>query len=132
MPYLRRMRQASTGFGSLLNNARSVSGAGGVTHDARLANAAQAHAEDMLRNNYFSHEGLNGSTLGARVRAAGYTPGHVGENIAQGQQTEAEVFESWMNSSGHRKNNLNPKFNHFGLGTAGSGSQKRWVLVLAQ
>lgn len=119
-------------FGGLLNNTRAANGAGAVAFDARLGQAAQSHADDMLRQNYLSHDGKNGSTVGTRVRAAGYNWTAVAENIAQGQQTEESVMQSWTNSSGHHRNNINPTYEHFGLGKAGSGGDKRWVLVLAR
>jgi uncharacterized protein YkwD len=39
----------------------------------------------------------------------------------------------WMNSSGHRRNMLDPRFRRFGLASASaSGSPERyWALVLA-
>ena len=122
---------ATQNFASLLNNARAGNGAGAVSFDARLGRAAQAHANDMLANNYFSHTGLNNSSPGDRIAAQGYDWSTYGENIARGQQTEADVFRAWQNSSGHRRNNLNPNFEDFGLAKAGTGSNKYWVLVLA-
>ena len=122
---------APNNFASLLNGARAGVGAGAVSYDARLGSAALAHAEDMRANNYFSHTGRNGSTPGDRIRAAGYNWRTYGENIARGQQTEEEVFQAWQNSDGHRRNNLNPNFEDFGLAKAGSGSNKYWVLLLA-
>ena len=41
-----------------------------------------------------------------------------GENIAMGQRTPQEVMNSWMNSSGHRANILNPSFTTLGVGIA--------------
>lgn len=118
-------------FAGMLNGARASSGAGAVSFDARLGRAAQAHANDMLANGYFSHTGLNGSSAGDRIRAQGYNWRTYGENIARGQQTEEQVFNGWQNSSGHRANNLNPNFEDFGLAKAGNGSNRYWVLVLA-
>lgn len=120
-----------TSFAGMLNNVRAANGAGAVAYDARLGAAAQGHANDMLANNYFSHTGLNGSTAGQRITAAGYNWRTYGENIARGQTSEAQVLEGWQNSAGHRRNNLNPAFEDFALAKAGSGSSTRWVLVLA-
>src|ERR1700742_1298306 len=55
-----------------------------------LAKAAFAHAKDMSKHNYFSHQSLDGKTSDQRVLAAGYgyqgfKSYQVGENIAQGQ-----------------------------------------------
>ena len=117
-------------FAGLLNNVRFANSASPVTFDARLGEAAQTHASDMLAQNYFSHTGLNGSTAGERITAAGYTWRTYGENIAQGQTSQAQVLTAWTNSSGHHANNINPNFEDFGLGKAGTGSNTRWVLVL--
>lgn len=40
----------------------------------------------------------------------------VGENIARGQSSPAEVVNDWMNSPGHRANILNPNFHKIGIG----------------
>jgi uncharacterized protein YkwD len=117
-------------FAGLLNNVRATHGAGNVVYDARLGRAAQGHANDMVANDFFSHTGSNGSNLGQRVAAQGYNYSIVGENIAQGQQTVQSAMTSWTNSPGHHANNINPAFEDFALGVAGTGSEKTWVLVL--
>ena len=86
----------------------------------------------MLENNYFSHTGLNGSSPGQRISAEGYNWQTYGENIAKGQTSESQVLNAWVNSPGHQANNVNPNFEDFGLGKAGSGSSSHWVLVLAK
>lgn len=118
-------------FDSMLNNVRSVNGANPVTYNARLGRAAQGHADDMLANNFFSHTGSNGSSVGQRVTAQGYVWRTVGENIARGQIDEEAVLRAWVNSPGHQRNNVNPNFEDFALAKAGVGSQQYWVLVLA-
>ncbi len=118
-------------FGSLLNDVRLSNSAGPVAFDARLANAAQGHANDMQANNYFSHTGRNGSSAGDRISDAGYRWRTYGENIARGQRTEEEVLDAWTNSPGHHANNINPNFEDFGLAKAGSGNGTYWVLLLA-
>ena len=70
---------------------------------------AQTHAEWMAANTRLTHQPL-GKIL-KRWRTAG-------ENIACGQQAEAEVMRSWLNSSGHRTNILNRNFTHVGFGIA--------------
>jgi uncharacterized protein YkwD len=117
-------------FSGLLNNVRSANSASPVKFDARLSNAAQNHANDMLAKNYFSHTGLDGSTPGDRITAAGYNWRTYGENIAQGHPNQEAVFQGWTNSPGHHANNINPNFEDFGLAKAGTGADARWVLVL--
>ena len=119
-------------FGGLLNDVRSVAGVGDVEYDERLARAAQTHATDMLTQNYLSHDGLNGSTIVSRAEAQGYDNwATIGENIAQGNTDLPGVLNLWQNSTtGHRENNLNPDYQDFGFGSAGSGNDTRWVLML--
>ncbi|MCS6928895.1 MAG: CAP domain-containing protein [Saprospiraceae bacterium] len=95
--------------------------------DERLNAAAQVHAEDMQRRNYFKHTTPEGRTPAHRVSQAGYSWAQVGENIAWGQPTPESVVESWRNSSGHCANMMNPAFLHMGIGRAGT----YWVQVLA-
>lgn len=41
---------------------------------------------------------------------------YVAENIAYGQNTEQQVMDAWLNSYGHKKNIMNKKFTHIGVG----------------
>ena len=122
----------NTTFGALLNNVRMANGAGTVAFDGRLATAAQRHADDMRDNAFFDHTGSDGTTVGDRVTAAGYTWATVGENIAVVQQSETEVMTDWTNSPGHHANNINPAFEDFALARAGTGANLYWVLVLGR
>ncbi|HJU46085.1 MAG TPA: CAP domain-containing protein, partial [Chitinophagaceae bacterium] len=86
-----------------------------VTWNNRLEAAARAHAEDMSKNNYFSHTGLNGSTPGDRITAAGYEWQGYGENIAKGYPSEQAVVDAWIKSEGHCKNIMNGNFKEMGV-----------------
>lgn len=46
-----------------------------------LAEAARAHARDLLANGYYSHNSLDGRTYEDRIRAAGYDPLQAGESL---------------------------------------------------
>jgi uncharacterized protein YkwD len=87
-----------------------------LTLSSQLGQAAQGHADDMANNNYFSHTGLNGSSVSDRVRATGYSYRSVGENIAAGQRSPSDVIQGWMNSTGHRANILNSGYTQIGFG----------------
>ncbi len=55
-----------------------------------------------------------------RIAMAGYTfNGYrsfmIGENIAQGQMSIAEVMRGWFNSPGHCRNLMNPEFKEVGI-----------------
>ena len=59
----------------LVNAERSKRGLRPVSRDADLGQAARKHARDMVRRGYFSHVSPGGSTLGDRLRSAGYGRG---------------------------------------------------------
>lgn len=85
-----------------------------------LAVAALKHAADMSRKNYFSHNSLDGRTSDKRMVNASYTykgfkSFAVGENIAQGQMSIAEVMAGWFKSPGHCRNLMNREFKEVGI-----------------
>ena len=100
----------------LTNIERANAGLQPLTLDLQLVDAAQDHSGDMAQDDFFSHTGADGSTVGSRVTDTGYQYSTVGENIAAGQTTAAEVVEGWMNSDGHRANILNANFTEIGIG----------------
>ena len=115
------------GFGAMLNAQRASGGLPAATPDARLTLAAQKHADDMVARDYFSHTSPEGSSSADRVRAAGYSSCRPSEDIAFGQQSEAEVFQSWVNSPAHLANIMMRGSVQYGLGRAGT----KWVLIVA-
>ena len=91
-----------------------------LTWNDILENAAIGHAQDMAINNYFSHDSKDGRSLKDRTDVAGYDEKGfqsftIGENIAQGQQTIAEVMDGWLKSEGHCRNLMNPAFKEVGV-----------------
>jgi uncharacterized protein YkwD len=59
----------------------------------------------MALANYFDHDSpVDGSSPGARARAAGYAWTKVAENIAGGQITPQEAVTGWLHSPGHCRN----------------------------
>jgi uncharacterized protein YkwD len=107
---------------ALVNVERSRAGCGPVSADAALARAAQRHSADMAARDYFSHTSPDGTTFAERIRAAGYSGGTIGENIAAGQTTAKAVMRNWMSSGSHRANILNCAYRDIGVGYATGGS----------
>jgi uncharacterized protein YkwD len=110
---------------TLVNQERANEGVAALRFDPSLARAAQAHAADMVQNDYFEHISPDGRDFSDRAEAAGYQGFATGENIAQGQASAAEVMRSWMNSDGHRRNILSSSSNEIGVGV----EQRTWVQV---
>ncbi|WP_030568357.1 CAP domain-containing protein [Streptomyces aureocirculatus] len=106
---------------ALTNGHRAAAGLRPLAPDARLAAAAQAHSADMVARGFYSHTAPDGSEPWHRAAAAGSTRRTIGENIACGQRSAAEVVQGWMDSPGHRANILKPAFTHLGVGFAGGG-----------
>ncbi|MGW3940181.1 CAP domain-containing protein [Streptomyces phaeochromogenes] len=107
---------------ALTNTERAAAGLRPLAVDPLLTNAAQAHSADMVARAFYSHTSPDGSEPWHRASAAGSTRRTIGENIACGQRSAAEVVQGWMDSPGHRANILKPAFTHIGVGFAGGGS----------
>jgi uncharacterized protein YkwD len=103
--------------------------------DAALTRAALAHSRDMASHNEFEHQGHDGSTPAARVESAGYGEHRiVGENIAAGAMTAAEVTAGWLNSPPHCENIMDGRFAQVGIAYAEnlkSASAVFWTQDLA-
>lgn len=100
--------------------------------DDTLDEAAQNHAEDMLRRDYYSHTSPEGETVMDRYRAAGGSSSRVvAENIARcegcplppDRSTVEQLQQGWMNSPEHRRNILAHGLERFGFGIAGDAGQ---------
>ena len=90
-----------------------------LTLDSKLSSAALAHSREMARYLEFDHRGHDGSTPTARVERAGYgTYRIVGENIAAGAMTPAEVAEGWLLSAAHCENIMDGRFTQMGIAFA--------------
>lgn len=106
----------------LTNAEREKQGLAALKIDTELSKVARIKSQDMKDKNYFDH---NSPTYGSpfdMMKQFGISYKTAGENIAQGQQTPAEVVQAWMNSQGHRENIMNPNYTHIGLGYEESGN----------
>ncbi|MGP1387392.1 MAG: CAP domain-containing protein [Thainema sp.] len=108
----------------LANRDRTLNGLPALVEDPLLSKAAQGHAEDMLKRDFFDHVSPEGKTPTDRYVAVGGETG-AGENIAyfwfnlgiNRTYGLAEEFQKgWMYSDGHRENLLRPEYTHFGYG----------------
>jgi uncharacterized protein YkwD len=102
-------------FMELVNDHRISIGLRPLTHDQEVAKLAQTHSQDMASGKIaFGHGGFSERCSQARVALGG---GNLcGENVAYGQKTPKSVFQSWMNSPGHRANIEQSRYTHSGLG----------------
>ena len=117
----------------LTNQDRARYGLPRLRADSLLSKAAQRHAEDMLRRNYFSHYSPEGRTPSDRFAAVGGRNG-AAENLLVLRDSSligtelsfdrlAYFERGWMGSPGHRQNLLDRRYGRFGFGVAVSGDR---------
>jgi len=105
----------------LTNAERAGHRLGPLAPQEQLTACAQAFSADMIARAFFSHTDPDGREPWDRAVAAGYLYSRIGENIACGQVTPAEVVQGWMDSPGHRRNILTPEFTEIGVGYVTGG-----------
>jgi uncharacterized protein YkwD len=106
---------------------------GALSWNEQLESAAAAHSTDMVVNNFFAHPGSDGSRIGARASAAGYSYSKVGENIAAGQSSAAQASSEWLASASHCSNMMTASFVDIGASckySSNSTYEYYWTLVM--
>jgi uncharacterized protein YkwD len=84
-----------------------------------LARVAREHSEDQARSGRSGHAGSDGSEPADRVRRGGIAYRLIGENVAMNRGYGDPVYvavHDWMESPGHRRNILDPRFVQTGVG----------------
>ncbi|MGI9034839.1 MAG: CAP domain-containing protein [Pyrinomonadaceae bacterium] len=106
----------------LLNEKRVASGLNPLKWNEQMAQAARLHSENMARDNYFSHQELDGSTAKERAALVGerdWTA--IGENIAFNRGFSKPVETAcaeWLQSAAHRENLMDKGWTEAGIGIA--------------
>ena len=112
----------------LINEERKKAGRPLLTVDSTLEKAAQTKADDMVKNNYFSHTSPTYGSPFKMIQDFGISYKAAGENIAGNPSIEAAV-ESWLKSDEHKKNILSNAYNYVGSGVANSKTYG-YIIVL--
>jgi uncharacterized protein YkwD len=105
----------NTGMLNRLNAIRRAADQPALHLNSQLTKIAQAHSFDQWVHGHMSHTGSDGSSLGERVTRSDYSWSRVGENVARGQSSIAQVMQSWTNSPGHYRNMIGD-FTEVGFG----------------
>ncbi|SFJ69625.1 CAP domain-containing protein [Thermoflavimicrobium dichotomicum] len=117
----------------LVNAEREKRGLKPLKASEKLSDLAQKKSDDMKKNSYFSHYSPTYGSPFDMLNQYGVSYRSAAENIAAGQMTAKEVMKSWMESSGHRANILNPSFTHIGVGfTKGGSMGTYWTQLFVQ
>jgi len=90
--------------------------------DAKLAQAAQAHAQKLAAHRDLSHQFPGEADLTERVAVTGARFSAAAENVAVADDVE-EVHLALMASSGHRANIMSPEYNAVGIAVAPVGNR---------
>ena len=100
---------------SLVNQERSDAGLSPLMESTVLNEAAQAKADDMATEGYFSHTSPSGVTPWEWFREAKYEYRYAGENLAIHFHDATSQERAWMESKKHCENILSPKYREIGV-----------------
>lgn len=114
---------------NLINEARQKNGVGALKLGATLPTIAQLKAEDMVKNNYFSHTSPTYGTPFKMMQDYGIDYLSAGENIA-GNPDIASAVKSWLASDTHKQNILSSAYEYVGIGVAKSNTYGYVISVM--
>lgn len=104
----------------LVNAERTTRGLEPLVMDSKLKALARAHAVDMFKRGYFSHNTPEGLSPFDRMNNAGVKYLEAGENLALAP--DVDIAENGlMNSPSHRANILTSDFRKVGIGVLSGG-----------
>jgi uncharacterized protein YkwD len=111
------------------NAMRSAQGIRPLAEHGTLSNKAQAWAEHMAATGRLEHSSLTADLGGLRWRS-------LAENVGMSTPTSdtlLTIHRKFASSASHRKNLLDPRFTHMGVGVAVDRAGRVWVAqVFAQ
>jgi len=117
---------------SFANQTRQSLGLKPLLENSKLNQAAQLKAENMLQNQYFSHNSPTGVTPWFWFLKAGYNYKYAGENLAIGFYDSEEVYNAWLNSPSHKANILNAKYTEVGTAVVKGFGQNNTIIVVQE
>lgn len=111
----------------LTNIERQKAGLSLLRYNTTLEAGAKQRSIEIIT--HFSHTRPDGSRF-FTVFGADFTYRNVGENLGSGYRTPEQVVNAWMNSTSHRANILNEKFEELSVAiTKGEDGKYRWVQI---
>jgi uncharacterized protein YkwD len=117
---------------SLINATRTQAGLPALKVNATLTASATAYARLMADRNFFSHDGIDGSSPQSRIKASGYAGRFKGEALAAGQASPQSALNTWLNSPSHRDILMDKAAVEVGIGfysKPGTTYTTYWVFV---
>ncbi|MCO6436192.1 MAG: CAP domain-containing protein [Phycisphaerae bacterium] len=118
----------------LVNLERAGAGKSPVVFDPVLTDVADVYACRMADEGFFGHyDPVTGHGPADRAVAGKYRFYSVGENLAAGQRTPAEVVRVWMESPAHRDVILDNRWQDVGVAVRYGGQHGiYWVLEFGE
>lgn len=98
----------------LINNKRKENGMSELKFDSRLMKLAKLKANDMIEENYISHNSDKYGNIFNMLKVNSIEYKLAGENIAR-NANETRAVEAWMNSTTHKENILEQRYEYTGI-----------------
>lgn len=111
-----------------INQHRRQLGLDTLRSELLIGNVSREHSQNMANGTVaFGHSGFSNRVYGMRTQLRWYA---AAENVAYSSYQDASTIATrlvtgWLNSSGHRRNIEDPRFNRTGVGVARNASG-RW------
>lgn len=102
----------------LTNEVREKEGLKPLLVSDTLSISAQSKSDHMVTHDYFSHIGPQGETFSTFLKNTDFIYDKAGENLALGKDDMSLVMKQWLASKKHRKNIVDSRFDHIGIGIA--------------
>ena len=103
---------------NLVNNERRGNNLNTLIFNDKLNIAAQAKANDMIKNNYFAHKSPDGKMPWDWIDRNQYAYLYAGENLAMNFTSAFSAHQALIMSESHRKNILNSRYSDIGIAVA--------------
>ncbi len=120
-PYLKENNLTNNRYAkSLVSDLKKTKKMGSLKMSVPLSEVAKMHALDMGRLGEVGHSSSDGTSFAERVRNKAKAGGMIAENCDYGHETALDIvmallIDDGIESLGHRKNILEPKFQWVGI-----------------
>ena len=116
----------------LTNQERSNHGLSQLNLNPKLSAAASQKAADMFAKNYWAHISPSGTQPWFFITESGYSYRYAGENLARDFSDPGSVVTAWMNSTSHRDNVLNSRYEDIGVAVVDGQLEGRETTLVIQ
>ncbi len=116
----------------LTNKQREELGINLLEENQQLNAAAFLKAQDMLAQDYFSHQSPTGVTPWYWFQKADYDYQTAGENLGIGFLDSEEIYQAWDNSPSHRANLLNSAYQDIGIAVVKGDFEENETVIVVQ